>query len=142
MLREIGRKEALKAAADGKTVYVLLQDDVKGTGDLPSGYYHVHTIDEMMENSTFLIDRNAAMINPEFEQAVREMEEQGKNQSVPDTPLTENDKAEEGKRRKVDVGKIMALHNAGWSNVKIADEMSLHPITVGKYIKRYSGAEE
>lgn len=30
----------------------------------------------------------------------------------------------------------MALHRAGWSNVKIADEMKLHPVTVGKYIKQ------
>lgn len=48
------------------------------------------------------------------------------------------------KRRKVDIGKIMALHNAGWSNTKIADEMHLHPITVGKYIKarRENGKED
>ncbi|MCD8366117.1 MAG: helix-turn-helix domain-containing protein [Clostridiales bacterium] len=42
---------------------------------------------------------------------------------------------------KVDVGKIMALHNAGWSNVKIADEMDLHPVTVGKYIKQEETAD-
>lgn len=39
-------------------------------------------------------------------------------------------------RKQIDTGKIMALHNAGWSNVKIADEMGLSAITVGKYVNK------
>ena len=35
----------------------------------------------------------------------------------------------------VDVGKIRALHNAGWSNAKIADEMKLSDPTIRKYIR-------
>lgn len=34
------------------------------------------------------------------------------------------------KAKKLDKGKIMALHNAGWSNEKIADEMKCSPRTV------------
>lgn len=36
-------------------------------------------------------------------------------------------KSQEGKktRTRIDYGKIMALHNAGWSNQKIADEMGM-----------------
>jgi len=42
-------------------------------------------------------------------------------------------------RKNIDTGKIIALHNAGWSNVKIADEMGLSPITIGKYVKTLCG---
>lgn len=35
----------------------------------------------------------------------------------------------------VDVGKIRALHNAGWSNAKIADEMGISDPTIRKYIR-------
>ena len=32
-------------------------------------------------------------------------------------------KAERPKRNEIDIGKVMALHNAGWDNKKIAEEM-------------------
>lgn len=32
----------------------------------------------------------------------------------------------------------MALHRAGWNNVKIADEMGLSAVTVGKYVQKLS----
>ena len=38
-------------------------------------------------------------------------------------------------RVKVDVGKIKALHKAGWTVPKIADEMRLSAPTVRKYLK-------
>lgn len=41
-----------------------------------------------------------------------------------------------GKRKPVDVGKIRALHNAGWPRAKIADEMGVSLVTVGKYINK------
>lgn len=39
-----------------------------------------------------------------------------------------------GKRRQIDVGKIMALKNAGWKNKDIADEMHMEPQTVANVI--------
>ncbi len=41
-----------------------------------------------------------------------------------------------GRKIQVDVGKIVSLHNAGWNNAKIADEMGISDVTVGKYINR------
>ncbi len=38
------------------------------------------------------------------------------------------------KRRKIDVGKIMALKNAGWKNKDIADEMNMSPQMVANVI--------
>lgn len=45
-------------------------------------------------------------------------------------------------RKQIDTGKIMALHRARWSNAKIADEMGLSAVTVGKYVKKLSGMQE
>lgn len=36
----------------------------------------------------------------------------------------------------------MALHKAGWSNVKIADELGISDVTVGKYLKQMEGQDE
>ncbi len=46
-----------------------------------------------------------------------------------------DEEAEKGKRR-VDVGKILALHNAGWTNKQIAEEMRLSAVTIGKYVRK------
>ena len=42
---------------------------------------------------------------------------------------------------KVDAGKILALHRAGWTGAKIADEMGCSTATVSHYIKesRHAG---
>lgn len=39
------------------------------------------------------------------------------------------------KRKNVDRGKVMALHRAGWTNRKIADEMRIHECTVSRVIR-------
>jgi len=36
----------------------------------------------------------------------------------------------------VDTGKLMALHNAGWSNIKIGQELGISEFTVRKYLKQ------
>ena len=43
-----------------------------------------------------------------------------------------------GDRRslKLDLGKIGALHAAGWSNAKIAQEMGCSPQTIGNYLPK------
>lgn len=48
-----------------------------------------------------------------------------------------------GKKRKaIDTGKLTALHKAGWSNVKIADELGISDVTVGKYLKQMEEQDE
>jgi len=37
-------------------------------------------------------------------------------------------------RQKLDLGKMAALHKAGWSNVKIAKELGTSDMTVAKYL--------
>lgn len=41
-------------------------------------------------------------------------------------------------RKKIDRGKVMALHNAGWKNVKIAEEMGCSEWSVSMIIKEDS----
>lgn len=46
----------------------------------------------------------------------------------------------DSKRAKmIDTGKIIALHRAGWSQNKIADELGVAQSTVGKYIRQMLG---
>lgn len=52
-----------------------------------------------------------------------------------------DDKATKPKRR-IDYGKIMALHNAGWNNAKIADEMGMTRTAVAQAIYMYKKKHE
>ena len=45
-------------------------------------------------------------------------------------------------KKPIDTGKLLALHKAGWSNVKIADELGISDVTVGKYLKRAEEKED
>lgn len=45
-------------------------------------------------------------------------------------------KSRKEKVLKVDVGKVKALHDAGWSATKIADEMGVTPTTIYYHLKR------
>lgn len=49
-------------------------------------------------------------------------------------PITPPSKKEK-KGRVVDRGKVLALHKAGWSNAKIADEMGCHPSRISQILK-------
>ena len=53
----------------------------------------------------------------------------------PEEPAPAPDPAPKKPKAKVDVGKIKALHKAGWTVPKIADEMRLSAPTVRKYLK-------
>ena len=44
--------------------------------------------------------------------------------------LTKNKKG-----KVVDRGKVLALHKAGWSQAKIADEMGCHPSRISQILK-------
>lgn len=47
-----------------------------------------------------------------------------------------------GKLRQIDIGKIMALKNAGWKNKDIADEMHMDPQAVASAIYQYRKKEQ
>lgn len=45
-------------------------------------------------------------------------------------------------QNRIDYGKIMALKNAGWSNIKIADEMGMTNVAVAQAIYMYKKKHE
>lgn len=53
--------------------------------------------------------------------------------SICEEPPAEQEEPK-GKRKPIDVGKIMALKNAGWKNKDIADEMHMEPQAVANVI--------
>ena len=51
-------------------------------------------------------------------------------------------KPEAPNKKQIDVGKMKALHNAGWSMKQIAEEMQLAPSTVCGYLKKMEEGNE
>ena len=47
------------------------------------------------------------------------------------SPTAKPKKATNSRKLDLDLGKIAALHNAGWTNQKIADEMGVSSVTIG-----------
>lgn len=110
MYREIKKEEAIEAALKGKQTMMVYN---LANDDEPEDLVAVRLTERITEltghdGAIFLVDEPV--------------------QKKPDP------KPPKG----VDVGKIMALTNAGWSAPKIADEMNLSAPTVRKYQKEYS----
>lgn len=57
--------------------------------------------------------------------------------SEPHETASKPEETEQKGRKRIDIGKIMALKNAGWSNVKIADEMGMNPQAVANAIYQH-----
>ena len=49
------------------------------------------------------------------------------------------EKKKPGPKPKIDLGKVKALHRAGWSNLKIADEMGVSAATISYHLKKMEG---
>ena len=113
MLQEVNLEKAMKKAAAGKEVLILTTCD--------DGSKQIESLSDILEGARFLVEV-PAVINEEFEKEFTDA-------APPPTPKP-------GKRKPVDVGKIRALHNAGWPQAKIADEMGVSLVTVNKYVKR------
>lgn len=62
---------------------------------------------------------------------------QPKAVSGPNETASKHEETERKRRKRIDIGKIMALKNAGWSNVKIADEMGMNPQAVANAIYQH-----
>lgn len=55
-----------------------------------------------------------------------------------DTAQEPKEAAPPPKRKRIDRGKVRALHDAGWSNVKIADEMGCAESSISMILKEYN----
>lgn len=58
------------------------------------------------------------------------------------TDQIEKPKTERKRPKQIDTGKILALHKAGWSSTKIANEIGCSPQTVLNHIERQKAKEE
>ena len=124
-IKQVDEKTALELAAKGKEVLVMVP------GGKDSGWEDMmpDSLGHMLEGCMFF-RREPAMEAGQIEPAGQTIEfgpaEPGNAQ--PDSPP--------GKKAKktVDVGKLIALHNAGWSVAKIADELGVSTKTVYNYL--------
>ena len=116
--KQIDKKTALELAAKGKEVLVMapITTDPEKWID-----YEPNTLGHMLEGYLFF-RREPAMEVELAGPAETEL-------AQPDPPPTVRKP-----KKTVDVGKLIALHNAGWSVAKIADELKVSVRTVYKYL--------
>lgn len=138
-VKQIDLKEALKLTAKGQEVMVMAPStpEPKQWND-----YYPDTLQGMLSGCMFF-RREPAMADPEFKTAMQEMEAQnpisagGKDAGASrGTAKSASQKESTGKRSSVDTGKILALHNAGWTNKAIAEEMKMSEKSVWYYIDK------
>lgn len=127
-VKQIDIKTALELAAKGKEVLVMapITTDPEKWID-----YEPNTLGHMLEGCLFF-RREPAMEVDQVGSTGQTIEigpaEPGNAQ--PDPPPPTGKKA----KKTVDVGKLIALHNAGWSVAKIADELGVSTRAVYNYL--------
>lgn len=131
MLKQITEKEALEMYIEGKDVKILAPRFL-GTACPDWIVYETRMLSSLLNGLIYLIDEEEKT-EIAFDEPL----------SVPDPeePEPEPDPESESKpnkyrRKNLDEGKIRALHKAGWSNEKIAEEMGTTGVTIGNRIKK------
>ena len=87
---------------------------------------------DMVDSIMYSLDDMRRILNRDEKPPLLSVKPQ---ESVPEPPKPEPVKRK--RRSSIDIGKIMALKNAGWSNVKIADEMGMNPQSVANAIYQH-----
>ena len=125
MLREAkDKREALMAYLEGREVLGIYEDDMWQGG--------MCARDIKKKLDELLADDAKILIGADGDDAGRTAAGGGK----PDRG-DGNGGGDDGKgRKRVDIGKILALHNAGWTNKKIAEEMTMSAVTVGMLVRK------
>ena len=132
-IKQIDVNEALRLFAAGQKVLVMaptVPEPQKWTDYTPD------ILQDMLSDCLFF-RKEPAIVNQDFEDAFPGPNTEGVD-SEPSGGAAEpasGPVGAGGKRKKVDRGKVMALHRAGWTNRKIADEMQIHEATVCRVIR-------
>lgn len=129
-VKQIDKKTALELAAKGKKVLVMIP------GGKDSGWEDMtpDSLEHMLEGCMFFRKE------PAMEAELMELTVEPAGQTIEFGPAepgnAQPDPPPTGKKAKktVDVGKLIALHNAGWSVAKIADELGISTRTVYNYL--------
>ena len=128
MLKQIALVDAVKRVINGHRVYIMFEIDPQTT------------IEDLGFADGFLIEEEDPQ--PEAKPEPKEY----KTKVEPKTKPAKQPKAESKKKggpAGIDHGKLIALHKAGWSIEKIADEMGCTTTTVRNHIRQeeQNGAE-
>ena len=121
IVKQIDQKTALELAAKGREVMVLIPaGETEGWKDMMPD-----TLQNMLEGCMFF------RREPEMEREI-----------VSTAPPRKKLQKSGGVKKQIDTGKLLALHKAGWSNAKIANELGVSDVTVGKYLKQLTEEKE
>lgn len=123
------RRDMLKTMVDGLPDWVVASDEFRqiavrltalafSTEPLPDEH----------------IEPKAEQEPPKAEQIVTETEQTA--------PETSGSTRKGGRKSDIDTGKLLALHNAGWSNMKIAGELGIHNTTVSYHLRKLKEANK
>lgn len=110
LVKQIDMRKALELAAKGQEVLVLIPSDKDQDweGMVPD------TLSRMLDGCLFFRKEPAMEVDLVGEEP--QQEAAGEDDQSPDPPPA-------GKRKKIDTGKLIALHKAGWPVAKIAEEL-------------------
>lgn len=124
MRREVTFSEAIKAAAAGDEVLVAVPDDQ---------HYRLMPLEDYFNECWLMIGGRPENLRENTSKAPGNDREAKGVQSAAKKPMAPTKKKP---TKKVDAGKIIALHKAGWTGKAIADELKISEATVSTYIKK------
>lgn len=125
LFKEITQEEALKMNPDNVIVIKPSQ----------SGRNVVYTLDEILKDSKFFrkIEESVQLASDTAEKPNSDDTETSNNRCE---ILDNHESSGEKSKRKIDVGKIYALRDAGWKIKDIAEECRCSIATVANYLKK------
>lgn len=142
MLKEVSMQHALTKHLKHESIYIMKPTDDK-TSEIK---YEVCKLSDILQGCKFLIDDESVS------SSATDMKSSNSNETVseplPDISQTEpytfpgcpkevveniTKPKTHGRKRTVDVGKIKALKEAGWSKKDVADDMNVCLATVNRY---------
>lgn len=122
-VKQIDTKTALELAVRGKEILVMVPSGKdSGWEDMTPD-----TLQHMLAGCLFFRKEPAIEVDLVGEEP--EQEVTGGNDQSPDP-------APAGKRKKIDTGKLMALHKAGWTVAKIAEELRVSERAVYLHLQK------
>lgn len=125
-VKQIDKKTALQLAEKGKEVLVM----IPGDKDPDWNDMMPDTLQHMLAGCLFFRKEPAMEVNLVGEEPQQEVS--GENDRSPDP-------APAGKRKKIDTGKLRALHKAGWPVAKIAEELRVSERAVYSHLQKMKG---
>jgi len=94
--------------------------------------------EELLRKVGDLFDKTVAEAALKGMESKQIMPEKEPAETIPqDADATSGQEQPKKRRKPIDIGKVMALRNAGWSTGKIADEMGMQPQSVSNAIYQY-----